>query len=85
MLRNLLRILAARKHTFVQPIPRQKAFAPLAQLAEQVTLNHWVAGSIPARCIFSGNIGPDDFDHNTPFAAAPAWRASVLQLIGGGV
>ena len=26
------------------------AFAPLAQLAEQVTLNHWVAGSIPARC-----------------------------------
>src|SRR5207249_2910675 len=26
-------------------------FAPLAQLAEQVTLNHWVAGSIPARCI----------------------------------
>src|SRR5204862_3131289 len=26
--------------------------APLAQLAEQVTLNHWVAGSIPARCIF---------------------------------
>jgi hypothetical protein len=26
------------------------ANAPLAQLAEQVTLNHWVAGSIPARC-----------------------------------
>jgi hypothetical protein len=26
------------------------AYAPLAQLAEQVTLNHWVAGSIPARC-----------------------------------
>jgi hypothetical protein len=24
--------------------------APLAQLVEQVTLNHWVAGSIPARC-----------------------------------
>ena len=24
--------------------------APLAQLAEQVTLNHWVAGSSPARC-----------------------------------
>jgi hypothetical protein len=30
----------------------KKAFAPLAQLAEQVTLNHWVAGSIPARCTF---------------------------------
>ena len=28
----------------------KQAFAPLAQLAEQVTLNHWVAGSIPARC-----------------------------------
>ncbi len=28
----------------------KKVFAPLAQLAEQVTLNHWVAGSIPARC-----------------------------------
>ena len=26
------------------------SFAPLAQLVEQVTLNHWVAGSIPARC-----------------------------------
>ena len=28
----------------------KQLFAPLAQLAEQVTLNHWVAGSIPARC-----------------------------------
>ena len=25
--------------------------APLAQLAEQVTLNHWVVGSIPTRCM----------------------------------
>ena len=33
--------------------PKSKlAHAPLAQLAEQVTLNHWVAGSIPARCNF---------------------------------
>ena len=32
---------------------RPSAFnAPLAQLVEQVTLNHWVAGSIPARCNF---------------------------------
>jgi hypothetical protein len=31
------------------------AFAPLAQLAEQVTLNHWVAGSIPARCTILSN------------------------------
>jgi hypothetical protein len=30
----------------------QNFLAPLAQLAEQVTLNHWVAGSIPARCSF---------------------------------
>ena len=30
----------------------KQQFAPLAQLAEQVTLNHWVAGSIPARCTF---------------------------------
>ena len=29
--------------------------APLAQLAEQVTLNHWVAGSIPARCTFTSH------------------------------
>jgi hypothetical protein len=28
----------------------EKAFAPLAQLAEQLTLNQRVAGSIPARC-----------------------------------
>jgi hypothetical protein len=34
----------------VQHLPGKKPFAPLAQLAEQVTLNHWVAGSIPARC-----------------------------------
>ena len=33
--------------------PRKKAFAPLAQLAEQLTLNQRVAGSIPARCIFN--------------------------------
>lgn len=26
-------------------------FAPLAQLAEHVTLNHQVEGSIPSRCI----------------------------------
>ena len=32
---------------------KSKVFAPLAQLAEQVTLNHWVAGSSPARCISS--------------------------------
>src|SRR5439155_12605489 len=31
----------------------QILLAPLAQLAEQVTLNHWVAGSIPARCTSS--------------------------------
>src|SRR5207248_4246178 len=40
----------ARKYTFVQHLPGKQLFAPLAQLAEQVTLNHWVAGSIPARC-----------------------------------
>lgn len=27
-------------------------YAPLAQLVEQLTLNQWVAGSIPARRIF---------------------------------
>ena len=31
-----------------QLFPDKKA--PLAQLAEQVTLNHWVSGSIPERC-----------------------------------
>jgi hypothetical protein len=40
----------ARNYTPVQHSPVKKPFAPLAQLAEQVTLNHWVAGSIPARC-----------------------------------
>jgi four helix bundle protein len=29
--------------------------APLAQLAEQVTLNHWVIGSIPMRCTLKIN------------------------------
>ena len=34
-----------------QLFPDKKA--PLAQLAEQVTLNHWVSGSIPERCTFT--------------------------------
>src|SRR5947207_15622916 len=51
MLPNLLPILRARKYTFVHHTPGKQLFAPLAQLAEQVTLSHWVAGSIPARCI----------------------------------
>ena len=33
-------ILASRKNAFVQHYARKKAFAPLAQLAEQVTLNY---------------------------------------------
>ena len=40
----------------VRPAGRMRFFAPLAQLAEQVTLNHWVVGSIPTRCTFS-NVG----------------------------
>lgn len=52
MLRNLLRMLAARKYAFGQHLPSKELFAPLAQLVEQVTLNHWVVGSIPTRCIF---------------------------------
>ena len=51
MLRILLRIWQAQKHTFGQRLPGKNAFAPLAQLAEQLTLNQRVAGSIPARCI----------------------------------
>ena len=33
--------------------------APLAQLAEQVTLNHWVVGSIPTRCKPSSRANPE--------------------------
>jgi hypothetical protein len=42
-----------RNGAFGYHSPRQSAFAPLAQLAEQVTLNHWVVGSIPTRCILA--------------------------------
>jgi hypothetical protein len=48
----MLRILQAQKYTFEQHLPGKNAFAPLAQLAEQLTLNQRVAGSIPARCTF---------------------------------
>ena len=41
----------AQKYTFGQHSPGKNAFAPLAQLAEQLTLSQRVAGSIPARCI----------------------------------
>jgi hypothetical protein len=51
MLPISLPILAARTYTLRQHLPGEKAIAPLAQLAEQLTLNQRVAGSIPARCI----------------------------------
>jgi hypothetical protein len=51
MLPILLPILGARTYALQQHLPGKKAFAPLAQLAEQLTLNQRVAGSIPARCI----------------------------------
>jgi hypothetical protein len=47
----MLPILGARTYALQQHLPGKKAFAPLAQLAEQLTLNQRVAGSIPARCI----------------------------------
>jgi hypothetical protein len=50
MLRNLVGTLYARICTFQRHLPWNRHFAPLAQLAEQLTLNQRVAGSIPARC-----------------------------------
>ncbi len=38
-------------HRFLALLVPAVSDAPLAQLAEQVTLNHWVVGSIPTRCI----------------------------------
>jgi hypothetical protein len=46
----------------------QNPNAPLAQLAEQVTLNHWVAGSIPARC-----------NQKYAFGKRTPWQASALR------
>src|SRR6266513_3883910 len=46
--------IGSKSKNFLSPSrvnPSKLGVAPLAQLAEQVTLNHWVAGSIPARCI----------------------------------
>ena len=58
--------------------PRLKFyFAPLAQLAEQLTLNQRVAGSIPARCIL----------RPAPVRrwclVSPTWNASVPFLVRG--
>src|SRR6266478_9654771 len=43
-----------KDHSLERVFPSEEAQkivdAPLAQLAEQVTLNHWVVGSIPTRC-----------------------------------
>ena len=55
----------------------KKVFAPLAQLAEQVTLNHWVAGSIPARCIFYRFW---TFRVSTPLSSSSAM--SAVSLVG---
>ncbi len=60
----------------MQHLPGKKLFAPLAQLAEQVTLNHWVAGSIPARCKISGLI--DIFLSNRHATADPKSAAGYL-------
>src|SRR6267378_8599204 len=76
MLRNLLRIWHAQKYTFEQHLPGEKPFAPLAQLAEQLTLNQRVAGSIPARCI----LRPVQFADGL---ASPTWNASVPFLVRG--
>src|SRR5437660_8162465 len=57
--------------------PGKQPFAPLAQLAEQVTLNHWVAGSIPARCRISWLI--DVFLRDRHLAADTEGSAGDLQ------
>ena len=43
-------ILCATKNWQLEIGNWQFQNAPLAQLVEQVTLNHWVVGSIPTRC-----------------------------------
>ena len=43
----LIHLESSRSH-IIFPLSKN---APLAQLAEQVTLNHWVVGSIPTRCM----------------------------------
>src|SRR5437868_13135539 len=77
MLRILLRIWQAQKYTFEQHLPGKMQFAPLAQLAEQLTLNQRVAGSIPARCIL----------RPAPVRrwclVSPTWNASVPFLVRG--
>ena len=42
-------VLDIFKSLFYKWLSSKKIYAPIAQLVEQVTLNHWVAGSIPAR------------------------------------
>src|SRR5207248_2044811 len=49
------------------------ANAPLAQLAEQVTLNHWVAGSIPARCSLFESL---DSNRRQDFRISSTWSCA---------
>src|SRR5437899_2535945 len=66
-------------------------FAPLAQLAEQLTLNQRVAGSIPARCISAAPARALNRNRSVAFSpqtqrgvlASPTRNASVPFLVGG--
>ena len=60
-----------------RPLTREygKRDAPLAQLAEQVTLNHWVSGSIPERCRFPGAV----------LALRLGWGNFFLQFSAAGI
>ena len=73
----MLPILAARTYALQQHSPGKKPFAPLAQLAEQLTLNQRVAGSIPARCI----LRPVSVRRRC--LVSPTWNASVPFLVAG--
>src|SRR5438552_14700217 len=72
--------IGSKSKNFLSPSrvnPSKLGVAPLAQLAEQVTLNHWVAGSIPARCRISWLI--DVFLRDRHLAANAKRAAGDLQ------
>src|ERR1700712_5559960 len=56
LLLNFALRLAVSSHANLASRPRTLGYAPLAQLAEQLTLNQWVPGSSPGGCTkYSGS------------------------------
>src|SRR5690606_5918744 len=78
-------------HAIFVPRPGLSGHAPLAQLAEQLTLNQWVPGSRPGGCTDApcslarsrGFLLPEPREHRIRERVAHAGVVGVLRAVAG--